>query len=46
MQGSLMISLEESEVGFHHSNCENCNVKVSQQKEEKKDKMDPYYLKS
>ena len=28
------------------SNCEDCNVKVSQQKEEKKDKMEPYYLKS
>ena len=41
-----MISLEESEVRFHHSNWEDCNGKVSQQKEEKKDKMDPYYLKS
>lgn len=31
-QGSLMISLDESEVRFHHKNWEDCNLKAMQHK--------------
>ena len=44
---SLMTLLVESGVRFHHKNYEDCNVKVSQHKQEKKDyKKEPHYLKS